>query len=117
MRRSVAARRVRGLDDTPFRMGELEISPAELRARRDEEVIELSLREVRILQLLHAHRGRVVDRETLFRECWGQGYLPSSRSLDQQISVLRRRIERDSKEPRVIRTVHGVGYRYEPESS
>jgi DNA-binding response OmpR family regulator len=40
--------------------------------------------------------------------------VPNSRTLDQHISQLRKRIERDPKTPAIIRTMHGVGYRYEP---
>ena len=98
----------------PFRMDDLEVAPAELRARRQGTVIELSLRDVKILELLHRQRGRVVDRAMLFQECWGLDHIPHSRTLDQHISQLRKRIERDPKAPRIISTVHGVGYRYEP---
>ena len=101
----------------PFRMDDLEIHPAELRARRDEQVIDLSLRDVKILQLLHRMRGQVVDRMKLFNECWGLSHVANSRTLDQHVSQLRKRIERDPKSPRIIRTVHGVGYRFEQESS
>ena len=97
-----------------FRMGDLEVSAAELRARRGNETYELSLRDVRILTLLHREAGRVVDRDTFFRECWGYDHLPNSRTLDQHISKLRKRVERDSEVPVIIRTVHGVGYRYDP---
>lgn len=91
----------------------LEVFPAELRARRREVLIDLSLRDVKILELLHAHRGKVLDRNTLFNHCWGIDYFPNSRTLDQQISQLRKRIEVDPRSPRIIRTVHGAGYRYD----
>lgn len=97
----------------PFTLGDLQVLPAELRARRGDESIDLSLREVCILRLLHAHSGEVVHRQSLFNCCWGMDYLPSSRTLDQQISKLRRRVERDPRHPAIVRTVHGVGYRYE----
>ena len=96
-----------------LRFGDLVLYPRELRARRGEVSIDLSLRDVRILQLLHANAGKIVDRDTLFNHCWGQDYLPSSRTLDQHISKLRKRIERDPQNPEIVRTVHGVGYRYE----
>ena len=96
-----------------LRLGDLVLYPRELRARRGEVSIDLSLRDVRILQLLHANPGKIVDRDTLFNHCWGQDYLPSSRTLDQHISKLRKRIERDPQNPEIVRTVHGVGYRYE----
>jgi DNA-binding response OmpR family regulator len=96
-----------------FTMADLEIAPAKLRARRGEEVIELSLRDVRILQLLHDHSGQAMDRRRLFRHGWGEDFFPNSRTLDQHVSQLRKRIEVDSKTPVIIRTVHGVGYRYD----
>jgi Ca-activated chloride channel family protein len=95
------------------RLMELEIFPAELRARRGQQTVELSLREVGILQLLHENTGRVVDRDTFFNRLWGLDHVPNSRTLDQQISKLRRRIELDPTQPRLIRTVHGMGYRFE----
>lgn len=97
----------------PFRMNDLEILPAELRARRGDTLIDLSLRDVNILRLLHRMRGKVVDRATLFGECWGMHHVPHSRTLDQHISQLRKRIERDPKQPSIISTVHGAGYRFE----
>lgn len=93
----------------------LDLYPDQLRARRGEESIDLGPRDVRILEVLHAEAGKVVDRDTLFNTCWGQDYLPSSRTLDQHISKLRKRIERDPQNPEIIQTVHGVGYRYDPD--
>jgi len=97
-----------------FQIADLRVCPAELRARRGERVIDLSLRDVSILKVLAERVGQVVDRDTFFRECWGYNHLPNSRTLDQHISKLRRRIEHHPKQPQIIRTVHGVGYRYEP---
>ncbi len=97
----------------PFRFGDLDIHPAELRAYRGDRTLDLSLRDVKILTLLHRRTGEVVDREAFFRECWGLDHLPNSRTLDQHISKLRKRIEPDPRDPTLIRTVHGVGYRYE----
>lgn len=96
-----------------FAMGDLEIFPSELRARRGEQVIDLGPRDLKILELLHRRKGSVIDRDTFFDVCWGLDHLPNSRSLDQHISQLRKRIEEDPRSPRIIRTVHGVGYRYD----
>ncbi|MFN3199328.1 MAG: response regulator transcription factor [Bradymonadia bacterium] len=97
----------------PFELGPWTIYPEELRARRPENTVELSLREVAILRLLVERRGRVVDRETFFRTCWGLNHMPNSRTLDQHVSKLRKRIEDDPRNPVFIQTVHGVGYRFE----
>ncbi len=98
---------------TSFNMGVLKVVPGELRAYRGEEKMDLSLRDAKILELFHANRGKVLDRDTIFDVCWGQDYMPNSRSLDQHISQLRKRIEVDPSNPRIIRTVHSAGYRYE----
>jgi DNA-binding response OmpR family regulator len=94
-------------------LGDMVVFPDELRARRGAETIDLSLRDVKILTLLHRERGKVVDREMLFNECWGMNYLPNSRTIDQHISKLRKRVELDAKDPQVVKTVHGVGYRWD----
>lgn len=112
-RRCLATQSTDGANLRIFKLGDLEVYPEELRARREGEPIDLSLRDVSILELLHENRGKVVDRDTLFDRCWGQRYLPNSRTLDQHISKLRKLIERDSQQPEIIRTVHGVGYRYD----
>src|SRR4029434_595144 len=59
------------------RMADIEVFPTELRARRGEQVIDLSLRDVKILELLHASKGKVLDRNTIFNKCWGMHYFPS----------------------------------------
>lgn len=113
-RRYMASQPAEALE-APFVMGGLEVRPAELRARRGGETIDLSLREVKILGLLHRHAGEVVDRDRFFDVCWGLDHMPNSRTLDQHVARLRKRIEADPKHPRIIRTVHGAGYRYDPE--
>lgn len=96
-----------------FRLADLDVFPNELRARRGEQVIELSLRDVSILALLYEQRGKVVNRDLLYDRCWGRAYLPESRTLDQHISKLRKTIELDPRAPKIIETVHGIGYRYD----
>lgn len=96
-----------------FDMEDLRVFGGELRACRGEQEIPLTIRDVKILRLLFDRRGKVVDRNTLSDEVWGVDYFPESRALDQHISQLRKRIERDPANPRIIRTVHGAGYRFE----
>jgi DNA-binding response OmpR family regulator len=113
-RRTLARRKKEGdAGDTsaPFAFGSWEIIPDELRARQGDQTEDLSLRELRILKLLSDNPGKVIDRQTFFREAWGVGHIPNSRTLDQHISQLRRRLEPDPKNPIYIETVHGSGYR------
>lgn len=95
-----------------FKMRDLEIDPSELKAKKGKEVIELSLREMKILELFYHNKGKVIDRDKIMNECWGMDYFPNSRTLDQHISKLRKKIEIDPKEPNLIQTIHGSGYRY-----
>lgn len=96
-----------------FMMDDLRVVPAELRAYREGAEIQLSLRDVKVLNLLYQRRGKVVDRNTMADEVWGVDYFPESRALDQHISQMRKRVEKDPANPRIIRTVHGAGYRFE----
>lgn len=100
-------------EQTVFTLHDLNVNVRELRAERAGTTIELSLRDCKTLQLLFQQQNKVVTRDELFNYCWGRDYLPNSRTLDQHISKLRKLIERDPKEPAIIKTVHGVGYRYE----
>lgn len=96
-----------------FRMGDLEIDRKALRAFRNGEAIDLTRREVDLLSALHSRTGEALSRDELFDLCWGRNYMANSRALDQYISALRRKIELDPATPLLIRTVHGVGYRYD----
>lgn len=110
VRRCQAAERT---EQESFWMDDLEIFPKALRARRETSHIDLSPRDIQLLRVLYDRAGEAVDRLTLFQWVWGAKSLPNSRTLDQHISQLRKRIERDPAEPRIVKTVHGVGYRYE----
>lgn len=96
-----------------FQMDDLLISPRSLRAIRGDQTIEITPRELKLLHALWAKRGQVVTRGELCRGAWEHGHVPASRTLDQTISQLRKRIEVDPQSPRIIQTVYGVGYRYE----
>ena len=102
-------------NDQSFQIGDITIHPQQLRAHRDSDIIELSFRDCKILQILHAKANQIVSRDELFNHCWGRDYLPNSRTLDQHISKLRKNIEIDPKNPLIIQTAHGVGYRYNSE--
>lgn len=95
-----------------FQLRDLVVYPRELRAVRDGRDIELTPREVSLLQVLHEHSGEAVSRDTLLDRCWGLDYYPESRTLDQHIANLRKRIERDPAAPEIVESVRGVGYRF-----
>ena len=99
-----------------LRMGDLEIDAGALRAWRGGQSIDLAPRELAILKALRERAGKAVSRDEFFDVAWGRDYMPNSRALDQYVSTLRRKIERDPAHPRIVKTVHGVGYRYDEDA-
>jgi len=100
------------LPTTSIQLRDVVVYPKELRAVREGRDIDLTPREVSLLVILHQHAGEAVSRDTLLDRCWGLEYYPESRTLDQHIANLRKRIERDPAAPEIIESVRGVGYRF-----
>ena len=78
----------------------------------DQEPEDIPRKEFGVLRMLMERQGRVVTREHLIDEVWGFGWDAGSKTLDQHIRRLRRRLETDDGAPR-IETLRGVGYRLE----
>lgn len=76
--------------------------------------MDLTQREVDLLFFFQQHPGEVLSRDDLLNAVWGIDYLGTTRTLDQHIAKLRKKVEPVPSSPRFITTVHGVGYRYEP---
>jgi DNA-binding response OmpR family regulator len=68
--------------------------------------------EMRLMRALAEHRGEVMSRDTLLDVVWGTSYYGTTRTLDQHLVNLRRKLERVGGDASAIRTVHGVGYSY-----
>lgn len=98
-------------DDT-FRLRDVVVYPNMLRAEKSGKTIELSLRDIKILKLLHDRKDQVIDRDVLLDYCWGAHIMPESRTVDWHVSQLRKKVEDDPKNPTIIQTVHGVGYKF-----
>jgi DNA-binding response OmpR family regulator len=71
----------------------------------------LTPRLMRLLKSLIEHKGEVLERKALFSQVWETDYTDDTRTLDVHISWLRRAIEVDPKEPKLLKTIRGVGYR------
>ena len=79
--------------------------------RRGKVTEELTARELKLLQLFHAHPGEVFSRDKLLNEVWGYNYFGTTRTLDQVIVQLRKKLADNADAPRHLLTVHGVGYK------
>jgi two-component system, OmpR family, response regulator VicR len=80
---------------------------------RDGEERSLSNLEWKILELLIREHGKTVSRERFLREIWGYDRLPVTRTVDFHMSRLRQKIEGNPKSPQFLKTVHGIGYRFD----
>ncbi|MBI4624321.1 MAG: response regulator transcription factor [Verrucomicrobia bacterium] len=74
---------------------------------------DLTARELRLAEVFAAHPGEVLTRDALLNAVWGVDYFGTTRTLDQHIAQLRKKVEVAPDSPRAIVTVHGVGYRYD----
>jgi len=107
-------RRARPATDTLV-MGPVTIDFVSRTARRGRTDLHLTHREFELLQYLAERQGLVVHRDELLREIWGYPQVPFTRSVDNAIARLRKKIEPDLHHPRFIHTVHGDGYTLTPE--
>jgi two-component system, OmpR family, alkaline phosphatase synthesis response regulator PhoP len=78
---------------------------------RGKHVEPLTPLEMQLLDYLVAAQGRTVDRTQLLRDLWGVDQTVMTRTLDNHVARLRKKIERDAANPQYLITVHGVGYR------
>ena len=76
----------------------------------DGKEISLTKKEYELLEFLIRNKGIVVSREQIFDNVWGINSNSQMRMVDIQISHLRDKIEKDTKDPQIIKTVHGFGY-------
>lgn len=95
----------------PFTIGGATIDPKTFQVRRGKLAEELTAKELKLLQLFHAHPGEVLSRDRLLSEVWGYNYYGTTRTLDQVIVQLRKKVGDNGASPKHLLTVHGVGYK------
>jgi DNA-binding response OmpR family regulator len=97
--------------DGAVRVGAASVDFQRHRLLRDGQEIECSAREIALLRYLVERRGQVVSRDTLLEVVWGRPQDIATRTVDNFIVRLRRKIEPDPSKPRILLTVHGSGYK------
>ena len=95
----------------PFQIGNVTIDPKTFQLKRGKTVEELTAKELKLLQTFYAHPGEVLSRDRLLNEVWGYNYYGTTRTLDQVIVQLRKKLGDNGGEPKHLLTVHGVGYK------
>ena len=83
-----------------------------LELRNEGELIPLTLMEVKLLRYLIANEGRAVSRKSILEDVWGLQVDTDTRAIDNFIVRLRKYLEDDPSDPKILQTVRGVGYKY-----
>jgi len=96
-----------------LRVGDLEIDTSSMTIEAFGQNIPTTVREFRLLEYLIVHRGRVLTRDQLLNGVWKETPFVTPRSVDVYIRRLREKIEEDARHPRYLKTLRGIGYRFE----
>jgi DNA-binding response OmpR family regulator len=100
-----------GESEAAFKVGAATINPKTFQLQRGKASEELTAKEMKLLQFFHAHAGEVLSRDRLLNEVWGYNYFGTTRTLDQVIVQIRKKLGDNGDEPKYLLTVHGVGYK------
>lgn len=98
---------------------EFDFGPAHINRRTytatiAEKISNLTARELKLVEIFYTRPNEVLTRDYLLNAAWGIEYFGTTRTLDQHICQLRKKLEVDPAQPSCLQTVHGIGYRYLP---
>jgi len=96
-----------------FNFGIAEIDTRQYKVRMGDNTFDISARELQLLKFFHSYPDEVLSRDRILNAVWGIEYGGTTRTLDQHMAQLRKKIEPDPARPRFLTTVYGVGYRFE----
>lgn len=113
LRRSQRSEEEYDADAKPIQMGELEVFPEKYEAYLNGEELELTPKEFELLVYFLRHRGRALSREQLLNAVWHYDFVGDTRIVDVHVGHLREKIEENTRQPRYIKTIRGLGYKLE----
>jgi DNA-binding response OmpR family regulator len=96
-----------------IRLGDIAIDAKRHEVRKKDKVIELTPSEFKLLRVMARRPGRAFTRSQLIESTQGYSFEGYQRTIDAHIKNLRQKIEQDPRNPSIIKTVFGVGYRVE----
>ena len=105
------------MDEQEYSFGEFTLNLATREMRRGDDVMPLTSGEFAVLKSLITHPREPLSRDKLMNLARGRDYSALERSIDVQVSRLRRMVEADPANPRYIQTVWGLGYVFVPDGS
>jgi DNA-binding response OmpR family regulator len=100
--------------DVDFVFGDVKVDFATMEVNRRGEPTMLTTLEFKVLKYLIQNARRVISRDELLNEVWGYENYPSTRTVDNQVAKLRKKLEKEPSRPVHFRTVYGAGYKFLP---
>lgn len=97
--------------------GELSIDFVARIVKKNDEIVHLTATEFSLLTLLAQNEGRVLTHQYILKAIWGPASIEQSQYLRVFIGQLRKKIEQNPNQPRLIKTESGVGYRFVPQET
>jgi DNA-binding response OmpR family regulator len=97
-----------------FMIGQARVDRKTYQVTTGDQSHSLTSREIKLLEIFQARPREVLSRDDLLNAAWGVDYFGTTRTLDQHIAQLRKKIEPNPASPQFLLTVHGVGYKYHP---
>jgi two-component system alkaline phosphatase synthesis response regulator PhoP len=98
-----------------FQFGNIVVDIRGTHVTRDGTHVTLSAREFQLLRYLIENRGKTLSRDEILRDVWGYSKTTMTRTVDVHVASLRNKLETDSKHPRLILTIPGLGYKFASE--
>jgi len=95
-----------------FSFGNIQIDFKKMTVLKNNKPVKFSVKEFDILKYFIAHEGEIVTREVLLDEVWGYNNFPTTRTVDNYILSIRKKIETDPNSPGFLITVHTAGYKF-----
>lgn len=100
-------------DESELEIGDLVINTSTHEVTVDGQEVQMTPREFAILELLASNQGIVLSMERIYQEVWNEPFMESKNTVMVHIRKIREKIEKDTHNPRYIKTVWGIGYKME----
>jgi len=101
--------------DEIYRFGTIVLDVRKTQVTMDNKPVNLTAREFHLFCYFAEHQGVTLSRDELLREVWGQKAGTLTRTVDMHVASLRQKLKRGPRDPEMIVTVSGIGYRFQPD--
>jgi DNA-binding response OmpR family regulator len=96
-----------------LKFGELVLNRDKFTVYKNDNEVELNAKEFKILEFLMENKGRVFTKKKLYEAVWEEPYFGDDNTIMVHISHIREKIEEDAKVPKYLKTIRGIGYKFE----